>query len=275
MSPQNPAPDASPSSDALSTHAVWRGDDESPGDDSLIEEVPVALVYNGIAHAVMMATPIDLEDFALGFSLSEGIAASSANLYDVEVRRVEEGIELRIELAAADFAALKSRRRQLAGRTGCGLCGVESLAQVARPLPALPFTQKLESAALQTALMHLQDAQPLTAATGAAHAAAWLRPDGTLAAVFEDVGRHVALDKLIGWRARVGAEPGAALVTSRASYEMAHKAASAGIEILAAVSAPTALAVRLAASLNLTLAGFVRPGRANVYSHPERLILAR
>ncbi|KZE31677.1 sufurtransferase FdhD [Crenobacter luteus] len=267
MTPTDPAADNLPDRASL---PVWRG----PGDwadDALIAEVPVALVYNGVAHAVMMATPTELELFALGFSLSEGIAACPANVYDVEIVAVAGGVEARIELAAADFMALKARRRQLAGRTGCGLCGVERLAEVLRPLPPLPFSATLSLDALQAGLAALAAAQPLNAATGAAHAAAWLAPDGALEAVFEDVGRHVALDKLLGWRARGGVRAGAALVTSRASYEMAHKAACCGVEILAAVSAPTALAVELAGRLGLTLIGFARPGRANVYTHSSRV----
>ncbi|CUA85125.1 MULTISPECIES: formate dehydrogenase accessory sulfurtransferase FdhD [Gulbenkiania] len=242
-------------------------------EDRLAEEVPVALVYNDLAHAVMMATPADLEDFAYGFTLAEGIGRQSADLYDVDVRRGAQGIELRIELASACFAALKARRRQLAGRTGCGLCGVEQIDAVFRVVPPLPFSQTLPASLLDPMLLALGKHQALAQETGCTHAAAWFLPDGSFAQIREDVGRHVALDKLIGWRVRQPALPaGVAVISSRASYEMVHKAVSAGIEILVAVSAPTALAVREAEAAGLTLVGFARPGRANVYTHPDRIV---
>lgn len=243
-----------------------------PRDDVLACEVPVALVYNGLAHVVMMASPQQLDDFARGFTLAEGIARQLADIYDIEVREVASGIEVHVELASACFAALKQRRRQLAGRTGCGLCGVEQLAEVFRPLPALPDSIRLGLPALSLALQDLPAQQTLSQQTGCAHAAAWLRLDGQLQQVCEDVGRHVALDKLIGRRAISDWGDGVALVTSRASYEMVQKAAAAGIEILVAVAAPTALAVQMAEQYGLTLLAFARQGRVNVYSHPQRLL---
>lgn len=242
------------------------------GPDLLACEVPAALVYNGLAHVVMMVSPQQLEAFARGFTLAEGIARTVADIYDIEVREVASGIEIHVELASACFAALKERRRQLAGRTGCGLCGVEQLAEVFRPLPALPHSVRLALPALNQALESLPVQQVLSQATGCAHAAAWLRLDGQLVEVCEDVGRHVALDKLIGCRALADWGAGVALVTSRASYEMVQKAAAAGIEILVAVAAPTALAVQMAEQYGLTLLGFARPGRVNVYTHPLRLL---
>ncbi len=242
--------------------------------ENLAEEVPVALVYNGISHAVMLATPADLTDFALGFSLSEGILASPGELYDCEAVAVEGGIEVRLEIASARLAALKERRRSLAGRTGCGLCGVESLGLAVRsPAPVAPRAP-LAAAAIHRALAGLLPHQPLFAATGAAHAAAWANDAGTLLTVREDVGRHNALDKLIGALAREGFDPAAGFlaVTSRASYEMVQKAASAGIGLLAAISAPTAFAVRLAEEAGLTLVGMARSSRLTAYSHPDRLI---
>ncbi|BBF83900.1 formate dehydrogenase chain D [Aquitalea magnusonii] len=241
-------------------------------DDVLACEIPVALVYNGLAHVVMMASPQQLEDFARGFTLAEGIARQLADIYDIEVREVASGIEVHVELASACFAALKERRRQLAGRTGCGLCGVEQLAEVFRPLLALPDSVRLGLPALNLALQAMPAQQLLSQATGCAHAAAWLDLEGRLLQVCEDVGRHVALDKLIGCRALSNWGAGAALVTSRASYEMVQKAAAAGIEILVAVAAPTALAVQMAEQYGLTLLGFARPGRVNVYTHPQRLL---
>jgi len=252
----------------------WQGgQDLPPCSDVLACEVPVALVYNGLAHVVMMATPQQLEDFARGFTLAEGIARQCSDIYDIELREAGEGIEAHVELAAACFAALKERRRQLAGRTGCGLCGVEQLAEVFRPLAVLPDTLRLAWPALTQAIQALPAQQVLSQQTGCAHAAAWLSLDGSLLQVCEDVGRHVALDKLIGRRAVSDWGPGAALVTSRASYEMVQKAAAAGIEILVAVAAPTALAVQMAEQYGLTLLGFARPGRVNVYTHPRRLLL--
>lgn len=251
----------------------WRDDKAlQASEDVLACEVPAALVYNGLAHVVMMVSPQQLEQFARGFTLAEGIARTVADIYDIEVREAASGIEIHVELASACFAALKERRRQLAGRTGCGLCGVEQLAEVFRPLPVLPHSVRLALPALNQALESLPVQQVLSQATGCAHAAAWLTLDGQLLQVCEDVGRHVALDKLIGCRALGNWGAGVALVTSRASYEMVQKAAAAGIEILVAVAAPTALAVQMAEQYGLTLLGFARPGRVNVYTHPQRLL---
>jgi FdhD protein len=240
--------------------------------DMLACEIPAALVYNGLAHVVMMVSPQQLEPFARGFTLAEGIARTASDIYDIEVREVASGIEIHVELATACFVALKDRRRQLAGRTGCGLCGVEQLAEVFRPLPMLPDSVRLALPALSQALESLPVQQVLSQATGCAHAAAWLTLDGQLLQVCEDVGRHVALDKLIGCRAVGNWGPGVALVTSRASYEMVQKSAAVGIEILVAVAAPTALAVQMAEQYGLTLLGFARSGRVNVYTHPQRLL---
>ena len=241
--------------------------------ESLIEEVPVALVYNGISHAVMLATPGDLEDFALGFSLSEGILDDPSQIYDVEIVEAADGIEVRLDIATERFHALKARRRSLAGRTGCGLCGVESLEAAVRYPAPVGERAPLTMASIHLALAALATHQPLHHATGAAHAAAWADNGGTLLTVREDVGRHNALDKLIGALARNRVDPasGFALVTSRASYEMVQKAASAGIGVLAAVSAPTAFAARLAEQAGLTLVAWVRAGRLTAYSHPENL----
>ncbi len=246
--------------------------------ETLVDEVPVALVYNGISHAVMLATPADLEDFALGFSLSEGILAEPGQLYDVEIADCADGLEVHLQIASERFAALKERRRALTGRTGCGLCGVESLqAAVRRPAP-VRRTAPVAASAVHRALERLEEYQPLRAMTGAAHAAAWISPQGTTELVREDVGRHNALDKLIGALARKRINPGLdpaagfAVVTSRASVEMVQKAACAGIGLLAAVSAPTAFAARLAEDCGLTLVAWARPGRLTAYSHPDYLI---
>ncbi|HID3223069.1 TPA: formate dehydrogenase accessory sulfurtransferase FdhD [Enterobacter cloacae] len=243
--------------------------------DFLAEEVPVALVYNGISHVVMMASPKDLELFAIGFSLSEGIIAHPQDIYGMDVVQACNGLEVQIELSSRRFMGLKERRRALAGRTGCGVCGVEQLNDIGKPVTPLPFTQTFNLDNLDHALAHLNDVQPIGQLSGCTHAAAWVLPSGDIAGGHEDVGRHVALDKLMGRRARESDlwQHGAALVSSRASYEMVQKSAMCGVEILFAVSAATTLAVEVAERCNLTLVGFCKPGRATVYTHPQRLIV--
>ena len=243
--------------------------------DLLAEEVPVALVYNGISHVVMMASPKDLELFAIGFSLSEGIIAHPQEIYGMDVVQACNGLEVQIELSSRRFMGLKERRRALAGRTGCGVCGVEQLNDIGKPVAPLPFTQTFNLANLDPALEHLNDVQPIGRLSGCTHAAAWILPSGEIAGGHEDVGRHVALDKLLGRRARESElwQQGAALVSSRASYEMVQKSAMCGVEILFAVSAATTLAVEVAERCNLTLVGFCKPGRATIYTHPQRLIV--
>ena len=243
--------------------------------DFLAEEVPVALVYNGISHVVMMASPKDLELFAIGFSLSEGIIAHPQDIYGMDVVQACNGLEVQIELSSRRFMGLKERRRALAGRTGCGVCGVEQLNDIGKPVAPLPFTQTFNLANLDHALAHLNDVQPIGQLSGCTHAAAWVLPSGEIAGGHEDVGRHVALDKLLGRRARESEvwQQGAALVSSRASYEMVQKSAMCGVEILFAVSAATTLAVEVAERCNLTLVGFCKPGRATIYTHPQRLIV--
>ena len=248
-----------------------RSDLEHAQADWLADEVPVALVYNGISHVVMMATPKDLEAFAIGFSLSEGIISSPSDIYGIDMQPSCGGIEVQIELSSRRFMGLKEHRRAMAGRTGCVVCGVEQLAEIGKPIPPLPFSQTFELQQLDHALAQLNDFQPVGQLTGCTHAAAWVCPDGTLRAGCEDVGRHVALDKLLGLRSQNDWGTGAVLVSSRASYEMVQKAAMCGVEILFAVSAATRLAVDVAQRANLTLVGFSKPGRATVYTHPQRL----
>lgn len=255
--------------------SLWKRDDlQHATPDMLAEEVPVALVYNGISHVVMMASPKDLECFALGFSLSEGIIENHTEIYGMDVVPSCNGLEVQIELSSRRFMGLKERRRALAGRTGCGVCGVEQLNDIGKPIAPLPFTQTFDLAALDAGLAHLTDFQPVGQLTGCTHAAAWMLPSGELMGGHEDVGRHVALDKLLGHRAREGERwsSGAVLVSSRASYEMVQKSAMCGVEILFAVSAATTLAVEVAQRCNLTLVGFCKPGRATVYTHPQRLM---
>ena len=275
MSKQNRDPHSSPLPAGiveLSVHRPPHITDAIP--DFLAEEVPVALVYNGISHVVMMASPKDLELFAIGFSLSEGIIEHPQDIYGMDVVQACNGLEVQIELSSRRFMGLKERRRALAGRTGCGVCGVEQLNDIGKPVSPLPFTQTFNLAHLDPALEHLNDVQPIGQLSGCTHAAAWVLPSGEIAGGHEDVGRHVALDKLLGRRARESEvwQQGAALVSSRASYEMVQKSAMCGVEILFAVSAATTLAVDVAERCNLTLVGFCKPGRATVYTHPQRLI---
>jgi FdhD protein len=257
----------------------WRDGERRELDDWLTEEVPVALEFNGISHAVMLATPADLEDFALGFGLSEGIFASPADLYDCELDVAPQGIIVRMQVSSRSFAGLKQRRRTLAGRTGCGVCGTESLDQVLRPVPAVPASAPLQASAIARAMHEMRARQRLCQATGALHAAAWCDADGAVQWLREDVGRHNALDKLIGAIARIdsrvgtGQRDGFIAVTSRASVEMVQKAAVAGAPLLAAVSAPTLLAVETARAASMGLVGLVRGNDLVVYANADRIVL--
>jgi FdhD protein len=240
--------------------------------DAVAEEIPVAFEYNGISHTVMLATPADLKDFALGFSLSEGIVAKRSEVFDIEIEEACAGVTLHLEIAGGAFARLKERRRSLAGRTGCGLCGAESLTQVMRDLVPVADAATFPLAALYEGMRRLPAQQLLQQATGAVHAACRVASDGSISHVREDVGRHNALDKTLGALALADAAPdGALLITSRASFEMVQKSAALGYGILAAVSAPTAAAVRLAEKLNLTLVGFLRGNSCAIYTHAQRL----
>ncbi|KAB2639124.1 MAG: formate dehydrogenase accessory sulfurtransferase FdhD [Verrucomicrobia bacterium] len=250
-----------------------RGGQRFASADRVAEEVPVAMEFNGISHAVMLATPCDLEDFALGFALSEVIIISPADLYSVEVIESEQGLTVRQEISTECFARLKQYRRNLAGRTGCGLCGTESLNQALRPVQRVDHDFHVDAAAIGHALQLIRAPQLLHQATGAVHAAAWCDAAGEISMLREDVGRHNALDKLIGALAGKGiaTDKGFALVTSRASYEMVQKAATAGMSILVAISAPTALAIDMAINANMALVGFARERDIVVYAHPERI----
>jgi FdhD protein len=256
----------------LPVHGV-RGGESYAVQDWVAEEVPVALEFNGISHAVMLATPLDLEDFALGFSLGEGILDAAHELYAVEIAPSDLGITVRLQVSSAAFTRLKQRRRTIAGRTGCGLCGTESLAHVSRELPVLGDAVALERQAIARAMSQFQSLQTLQQATGAVHAAAWCSAEGEVMWLREDVGRHNALDKLIGALASndVDASAGFIAVTSRASFEMVQKTAMAGVPLLAAVSAPTSFAVATAERARLTLVGFARKDDLAVYSHPGRV----
>ncbi len=244
--------------------------------DAVAEEIPVAFIYNDRPHAVMMATPANLEDFALGFSLSEAIIAAPSECEKVEIVPALAGIELRITIPPRRGAAIEDRVRELTGRTGCGLCGAQTLDAAVRHPPAVPSDVHVSADALKQALDRLAADQVINAATGAAHAAAWVLADGSIALLREDVGRHNALDKLIGAmaRARLDTREGFLVVTSRASYEMVMKAATVGIGALAAISAPTALAIALAQQTNVVLIGFARRDGWSVYTFPQRVATA-
>ena len=240
-------------------------------DDRIAAEVPVALVFNGISHAVMMATPADLEAFALGFALSEGLLASPTECRGIDVLHGADGIEVQLEVASAAQARLKEQRRNLVGRTGCGLCGIDSLKQLdLAPAPLAPpaWVAQLAPATVLKAFAQLPSLQPLNALTGAHHAAAWATPDGQIVRVMEDVGRHNALDKLLGQRAldKLPFNEGCIVMSSRASYELVCKCARMGVPVLATISAPTTLAVDIARQAGLQLYGFCRGEQAVRYA---------
>ena len=291
---------------------VVRGPNSSDKDhDQIAEEIAVAMVYNGISHAVMMATPLDLEDFALGFSLTEGIINDRSQFYGVDIVRSELGFECQIEVPSSVFMSLKQRRRHLSGRTGCGICGLESLAAVVPDLRLIQQAQKLSlddsddshrrgtncnqdsaepmmsvSPATQVsnsylpsfdvvdkALKQLHDQQALRAKCGAVHAAAFADLQGNITLLREDVGRHNALDKLLGSRAHKNHDNSAGfiVISSRASYEMVYKTAVRGIKTLVAASAPTAMAIELAEQADMNLIGFVREGRQLIYCQTQQV----
>ena len=242
--------------------------------DVIAVEVPVALEYNGISHVVMLASPADLENFALGFSLSEGIIQQVSELYACEVESTEAGWLVHLEIAAERFMLLKQRRRNLAGRTGCGLCGTESLEQVTRCTTSVSHRHHFTEAAIVNGMHSMQNLQPLQMQSGATHAAAWMTAQGQVDLVREDVGRHNALDKLIGVMAEQKQDfsEGVMLITSRASYEMVQKAAIMNVGVIAAISAPTSFAVELAERTGVTLIGFMRDRSYVIYTHPDRVL---
>ena len=268
------APAAAPS--AASTQLPverWSAGALSHAEDAVAEEQPVALVYHDVPHVVMLATPADLEDYAVGFTLSEGLVANYGEIRGVSVTYGRGVADVHISVAWERFTALLQRRRNLAGRTGCGLCGAETASDAIREVAAVPAGVSVSAAQLHQAIEELKGRQPINARTGSVHAAAWVLPDAGIQVVREDVGRHNALDKTIGALARNGADfaAGYMLITSRASYEMVQKCATMGIPMLVALSAPTAFAVRLAQRSGLTLVAFARADRHVVYAHPQRL----
>ncbi len=241
-------------------------------EESLASEVRVALIYNGISHTVMMATPRDLEHFAVGFTLSERIVENISEIKSIDIESVENGVLVYIEITQRRFMALKEQQRNMAGRTGCGLCGVAKLEQAIKPVIPVESETVFNIHHLVPALAALRDQQETFKVTGATHAAMGIFSDGEIAGSFEDIGRHIALDKLIGCVSRKGErKPDAVLLTSRASFEMVQKVASAGIPVIFAMSAVTSLARDLAEKSNITLVGFCRNNRATVYTHGRRI----
>ena len=251
-----------------------RHDVTAPGTRVIPEETPIAFTYGGSTHAVMMATPADLDDFAIGFALTEGLIQSGEQAGDVEIVVSEQGIELRGWLKGGRQEAYAVRRRSMAGPTGCGLCGIESLEQATRALPKLDNSLRVAAGALIEAMDKLPSAQPINQETRCVHAAAFWNPSSSALIVREDVGRHNALDKLAGALARQGvaAPQGVVLMTSRVSVELVQKAAMIGVSVIAAVSAPTALAVRTAQACGMTLVAVMRGRDFEIFTRPERIL---
>ncbi|HUO95597.1 MAG TPA: formate dehydrogenase accessory sulfurtransferase FdhD [Steroidobacteraceae bacterium] len=251
----------------------WRAGHLEHAHDEVADERPVQFRYKGVAHVVMLATPADLEDLAVGFTLSEAIVNAPDEIRSVALKTDGEALEVDLDIAPERFAALLQRHRNLTGRTGCGMCGAETLADAIREPPAIGAGLVVSSAELQAALAALAPRQVLNARTGSIHAAAWVVPGAGVTLLREDVGRHNALDKLIGALVRRAEDlkRGYVIVTSRASYEIVQKAATVGIQAVVAVSAPTAFAIRSAEAFGLTLVGFARPDRHVIYAHGERL----
>jgi len=253
--------------------ALWRVEGFAQGDRALPEETAIAFTYNTASYAVMMATPQDLEDFAIGFSLTEGVISSPEEIESVDIVEEDIGIELRIWLKAPHAAEFLGRRRKMAGPTGCGLCGIESLAEAMRPPPKVEDGRVFSPDQIMTAINSLFPLQVLNQETRAVHAAGFWHPARGLVALREDVGRHNALDKLAGALTRedANAEQGIVLLTSRVSVEMVQKSAAIGAPIIVAVSAPTALALRMAEACGMTLVAIARKDGFEIFTHPHRV----
>jgi FdhD protein len=258
----------------IAERLIWRDGSLSEGSRRVPEEMAVALTYNGGTHAVMMATPQDLADFAIGFSLNEGIIDSPGDIVSLDVVTLDDGIELRMWLPAERAARMADRRRAIAGPTGCGLCGIDSLAEAVRPAAVVAEGRSFLPRDIMAALASIEPLQKINHETRAAHAAAFWTPARGIVALREDVGRHNALDKLTGHLAQAGAQPGEGILvlTSRVSVEMVQKAASLGVSVMVAVSAPTALAIRMAEAAGITLIAVARSDGFEIFTHPRRIV---
>ena len=252
---------------------IWRDGRLSEGARAIPEETAIALTYNGGSYAVMMATPQSLRDFAVGFSLSEGIVRSADDIESFEIVELDDGIELRMWLAQSTADRLGERRRHIAGPTGCGLCGIDSIAEAVRPAAIVAPGQSFSSREIMTAMQDIPPLQTINIETRAVHAAAFWTPARGIVALREDVGRHNALDKLAGALAqdKTSTNEGIVLLTSRVSVEMVQKTAAMGAPVMVAVSAPTALAVRMADAAGITLAAIARADGFEIFTHPNRI----
>jgi FdhD protein len=252
---------------------AWRDKRLSEGTRAIPEETALALTYNGGTYAVMMGTPQDLEDFAIGFSLSEGVVQSPEEISSLEIVDLDDGIELRMWLADDKAHHLSERRRHIAGPTGCGLCGIDSIAEAVRPTAVVAKGRSFSPRELMAATAGMPPLQPINIETRAVHAAAFWTPAVGIVALREDVGRHNALDKLAGAlaQARVTTSDGMVLLTSRVSVEMVQKTAAIGASVMVAVSAPTALAVRMADAAGITLVAVARGDGFEIFTHPDRI----
>ena len=261
--------------DAVShvSRKVWRDGVVREAARAIPEETAIALTYNGGTYAVMIGTPQDLRDFAIGFSLSEGIVQSAGDIHSLEIVKLDDGIELRMWLSPALAELVNARRRQIAGPTGCGICGIESIAEAVRPAAIVPHGRNFSPAEIMTAMAAISPLQEINIETRAVHAAAFWTPANGIVALREDVGRHNALDKLAGALAQqnVEASNGMVLLSSRVSVEMVQKTATIGVPLMVAVSAPTALAVRMADTAGITLCAIARSDGFEVFTHPARI----
>lgn len=254
--------------------SVWRDGKSSEGQRRVPEETPVSLTFNGGSYAVMMATPQDLADFAIGFSLNEGIIGAPDDLVSLDIVELDDGVELRMWLPPKRAERIAERRRYMAGPTGCGICGIDSISEAVRPVAVVPKGRNFTTADVMTALAAIEPLQAINRETRAVHAAAFWTPELGVVALREDVGRHNALDKLAGHLAQTHApiREGIVVLTSRVSVEMVQKVAAIGATVIVAVSAPTALAIKMAERANITLVAIARNDGFEIFTHPRRIL---